>query len=136
MTRLHALGLSLGLASLLGVTGCAHQAPQAEAPSTPSSSGEIATLERRIASAKTSLHGGVSRSASSEAAPASAPSAAGSGPYGRCDSVCQAAAEICTCHRRICALADDLKDGRSADSCRRSQRDCEDAGKGCAACGG
>jgi hypothetical protein len=136
MRRVHAQRLALGVWGLWLSAGCAHQAPQADAPSKSSSSGEIATLERRIASAKATLQGGVSRSSSSEAAPAAAASAAGGGPFGRCDAVCQAAQEICTCHRRICVLADELKDGRSADSCRRSQRDCEEAGKSCAACGG
>ena len=117
-------------------SGCAHQAAQTEAPTSPSSGGEIATLERRIAAAKSNLQGGVSRSSSSDSAPAAAPSASGSGPFGRCDAVCQAAQEICSCHRRICTLADELKDGRSADSCRRSQRDCEESGRSCAACGG
>ncbi len=121
---------------LLVSTGCAHQAPTADAPASSGTGGEIATLERRIASAKANLSGGVSRGAASASAPAAAPSAAGAAPFTRCDGVCQAAAEICTCHRRICTLADELKDGRSADSCRRSQRDCEDAGKSCAACGG
>ncbi|MBL9003851.1 MAG: hypothetical protein JNJ46_06375 [Myxococcales bacterium] len=121
---------------LLVSPGCAHQAATADAPASSSSGGEIATLERRIASAKANLSGGVSRGAASASAPAAAPSAAGAAPFTRCDGVCQAASEICTCHRRICTLADELKDGRSADSCRRSQRDCEDAGKSCAACGG
>lgn len=131
---------SWGLAAAWGIlilsSGCAHQAAQTEAPSSPSGGGEIATLERRIAAAKANLQGGVSRSSSSDSAPAAAPSASGSGPFGRCDAVCQAAQEICSCHRRICALADELKDGRSADSCRRSQRDCEESGRSCAACGG
>ena len=124
-----------GLCAVLTWAGCAHQAPQADAPSSASSGGEVATLERRIASAKATIRGGVSRAAASESAPASA-AGSGSAPFSRCDGVCQAAEEICTCHRRICALADELKDSRSADSCRRSQRDCEDAGRSCAACGG
>lgn len=126
-----------GLAWTLSSLGCAQQAPKADGTAGDSSGGEIATLERRIASAKSGLSGGVARGVASESAPAAAPSAGGSGgPYRRCDSVCQAANEICTCHRRICVLADELKDGRSADSCRRAQRDCEEAAKLCAGCGG
>lgn len=114
--------------------GCA-SSPKPTADDSTGSSGEISTLERRIASAKAGLSGGVSRS-SGGASPSAPAAASESGPFRRCDAVCQAAEEICTCHRRICALADEIKDGKSADSCRRSQRDCEEAGKLCAGCGG
>lgn len=127
------LGFAWGLSSL----GCAQQAPKADGTAGEGSGGEIGTLERRIASVKSGLHGGVARGGGGDAAPAAAPSSGGDGgSHRRCDAVCQAANEICTCHRRICFLADELKDGRSADSCRRAQRDCEEAAKLCAGCGG
>ena len=129
-------GWVVGLVWSLLSVGCAHQAPKEAGVASDGSGGEIATLERRIASAKSGLQGGVARGGSSESAPAAAPGGGGDGPFRRCDSICQAANEICTCHRRICTLADELKDGRSADSCRRAQRDCEDAAKLCAGCGG
>lgn len=128
--------VGFGVLAALSLLGCAHQAPKAEDTGSDGSGGEIATLERRIASAKSGLQGGVARGGASQSAPAAAPAMAGDGPHRRCDSVCQAANEICTCHRRICTLADELKDGRSADSCRRAQRDCEEAAKLCAGCGG
>ncbi len=129
------LGATLGLVGLLAA--CA-SSPKPAAEGGSGSAGEIATLERRIASAKAGLSGGVSHSSAGAAAPSAPASTSGGdgGPFRRCDAVCQAAEEICTCHRRICALADEIKDGKSADSCRRSQRDCEEAGKLCAGCGG
>lgn len=128
------------LALLLSLAACAHQ-PAATAPAEAETSqhAEIRTLERRISERKASLPGdsgslaGAADSSPSQVQMSSGDSLPGSSA-GRCDGVCLAAEEICTCHRRICKLASEINDDRSAGSCRRAQRECEDAGRHCATC--
>jgi hypothetical protein len=113
------------LGSLL-ISACAHQpATQSSTESESPAQAEIAKLEKKIAEQKRS-------GSSSSSDPIQMSSGDGAG--GRCDGVCQAAEEICTCHRRICKLAIDIGDEKSEGSCRRAQRECEEAGKLCASC--
>lgn len=120
------------LFAVLFALACAASLPSATTPSEGSPQAEIASLEKRIADKKSALSGGGSSPIqSSEAVPMAAGDLA---VGGRCDGVCRAAEEICTCHRRICRLASDINDEKSADSCRRAQKECEDAGKSCAGC--
>lgn len=115
--------------ALLGL-GCA-AAPVVERSSGQSSAqAEIATLEKKIAEHKESLPAGSRSPIQNDAQ--STPMSAGEG--GRCDGVCRAAEDICICNRRICKLAGEINDDKSAESCRRSQKDCEEAGKICASC--
>lgn len=117
----------------LGGFGCAH-APVVSEPTTGQSSAqaEITTLEKKITERKSSLSSGSGRSPIQSEAQ-SIPMSSGE-VGGRCDGVCQAAEEICICHRRICKLAGEIGDEKSGESCRRSQKDCEEAGKSCASC--
>lgn len=127
-----ALCLGIGLGIGLGAFGCAHAPAAVETTSAQSSAQtEIATLEKKITDRKGALSSGVRSPIQSEAQ--SIPMSAGDAS-GRCDGVCQAAEEICICHRRICKLAGEINDEKSAESCRRSQKDCEEAGKSCASC--
>lgn len=128
-----ALGLMLGAA----VCSCAAR-PEVTAESPDGKAGpraEIATLEKRISERRSRVEAnGGSRSSSfgSDASPA-AP-AATEPSIGRCESVCQAAQEICSFHRRICVLAAEINDSASAQSCQRAQRDCDDASSICGNC--
>lgn len=133
------LAASLGL--VLWLAACAHQPaapPTTEAES--SQQAEIRALERKISERKASLPGdsGSIAGAASEASPSQVQMSSGDsipgGSAGRCDGVCLAAEDICTCHRRICKLASEINDERSAGSCRRAQRECEEAGRHCATC--
>jgi hypothetical protein len=120
------------VALLLGAFGCAAHSPAVETSSAQTSAqAEIAALEKKIADRKNSLPGGARSPLQSETQ--AVPMAAGEAG-GRCDGVCQAAEEICICNRRICKLAGEINDEKSAESCRRSQKDCEEAGKSCATC--
>ena len=123
----------VSLIAVLFSVACAAKLPSTEAtPAEGSPQAEIISLEKKIASKKSALSGGASAAQSAES-----PVPMSSGDIalgGRCDGVCQAAEEICTCHRRICRLASDINDEKSAESCRRAQKDCEDAGKSCASC--
>lgn len=135
------------LAGLLAcLSACAHHPPPAPTSEAESSQmAEIHTLERRISERKATLPGdsgsmGGAAASAAEASPSQSPVQMSSGDSvvtssaGRCDGVCQAAEDICTCHRRICKLAGELNDERSAGSCRRAQHDCEEAGRHCATC--
>ncbi len=109
---------------------CAHEPePAPSAPSVSEGLGqiEIRTLQQRIADRKVALHAPAHPGESTLF-----PTTRGGGA--RCDGVCQAAQEICTWHRRICRLARDINDDKSAQSCHHARRDCEEAGQTCAAC--
>lgn len=95
---------------------------------------EIATLEKRISERRSRLEAtpgsrGVHLGADTSAAPMASEAA-----IGRCESVCQAAQEICSFHRRICTLAAEIGDSASAQSCQRAQRDCDEASSICGNC--
>lgn len=135
------------LAGLLAcLSACAHHPPPTAASEAESSQmAEIHTLERRISERKATLPGDSGSIASAGAGAAEAPAAQSpvqmssgdsvpASSAGRCDGVCQAAEDICTCHRRICRLASEINDERSAGSCRRAQHDCEEASRHCATC--
>jgi hypothetical protein len=136
--------LSGGAILAVSLSACGH-APPAEksaGPTDGSAQREIASLEKRIVELKPSLDGPTMGSpggyppAGGAMSPGSSatPRADGLPGGGRCDGVCQAAQEICTRYRRICRLAEKINDDKSAESCRRSQRDCEEAGRYCATC--
>lgn len=119
------------LTLLLALGACGHQPAVVPHPAQPQASPgqiEITGLEKRIAQRKSSLLGAAAAQAA--ASEDGAQEAGG----GRCDSVCVAAEEICTCYRRICRLASDINDDKSAESCRRSERECEEAARNCASC--
>lgn len=128
---------SVCLSFVLLASACAHQAAAPTAAPENAGYAEIAALEKKIESKKSALSGGSSAQSFPLPSGESAPSPMSGGDPAaavRCDGVCQAAEEICICHRRICRLAGEINDERSAESCRRSQRDCEEAGKSCATC--
>lgn len=118
--------VSPSLAAMLFLAACSAQVAATRTGDGDSAErAEIASLEKKIAESKRALSGGGSDS----------PIAMSSGESGgRCDGVCQAAEEICTCHRRICRLAIDAGDEKSEAACRHAQRECEEASKLCASC--
>lgn len=120
------------------VVSCAHEVPvgPVKTPAEKAEIPEIVALERRIAEQKASLNHASGQPNQAAHDSTSAPMANGDAAAGggRCDSVCQKAEEICTCYRRICRLASEAGDEKGAHSCRRGQKDCEEAGRTCAAC--
>jgi hypothetical protein len=117
------------------VIGCAHQAPPPAQESVQESRqhAEIATLEERIAERKASLQNENAHDPSAPV-PMSGEEGVSAVPSKRCDGVCQAAEDICTCYRRICRLASEINDEKSAKSCHHAQRECEDASRDCSTC--
>jgi hypothetical protein len=120
------------------ILGSCASRPETTAESTDGKAGlraEITTLEKRISERRSRLEatggsrGHLGNDSSATAAPAAAEPA-----IGRCESVCQAAQEICSFHRRICTLAAEIDDAASAQSCQRAQRDCDDASSICGNC--
>jgi hypothetical protein len=109
------------------LAACAHQPVNPDAAD-DGKQAELAQLERSLDDKRASLDR-LSRS------PASQTSGDGDGAVAgnsRCDPLCQVAQEICSGQRRLCLLAGTVN--TRGDSCRRSERQCGEAGQLCASC--
>ena len=118
--------------SLAGLQGCAHQprsSPSAEAART-----EIAQLEGNISSRRRQIPTLATAPDSPDSVPSVSGSAAQTAPSSRCDGACVAAQAICGYSRQICYVSERLGDEPNQHSCKKADRECQDARGLCASC--
>ena len=99
--------------------------PEPAPETTDARRAEIQRLERRIGLAQNALP--ADETAGADASPPGAPPTRSESEPERCERACQAAASICEASRRICGLADELRDDWSRGRCTLAGRACGDA---------
>jgi hypothetical protein len=122
----------LSSVGFVGTQGCAHQprsGPGAEAART-----EIAQLEGNISSRRRQIPTLATAPASPDSVLSVSATTARTAPSSRCDGACVAAQAICGYSRRICELSERVGDEPSLRSCKKAERECQDASGLCASC--